>query len=368
MDIIYEIIHILLHADDATLLAHTRDLAVSKLRSLLEYCNINCIVPQYTKCEFIAINGNKEDKAPIQFGSRYINHTEHLTLLGSHLSQTGNLVDDLNSDFCSRFKSCIKFYNFLRSNRRAPLSVKLKVLKACVVQSLLHNCETFSYQLPKDLENQYFKLIKTTLGVRQSTPNLIVLIESGLLPLKGVIASRQFGFYKQFGESLHPGSSRSRVFEALKADENLQYIQHYVNISHKYTSKKDIYNEYMSEIRGQVNSLADQGNYKFEIYRRMNPSLERSHFLDLPHPLSDTIIKFRLGSHKLPIETGRWKGLDRSDRICPQCNVLGDEEHYLYSCVQVRRDDLQLPLEMKDLWKHAGVFTLFSRLKDIDVL
>ena len=246
--------------------------------------------------------------------------------------------------------------------------MKLKVLKACVVQSLLHNCETFSYQLPKDLENQYFKLIKTTLGVRQSTPILIVLIESGLLPLKGVIASRQFGFYKQFGESLHPGSSRSRVFESLKADENLQYIQHYVNISHKYTSKKDIYNEYVSEIRRQINSLADQGNYKFEIYRKMNPSLERSHFLDLPHPLSDTIIKFRLGSHKLSIETGRWKGLDRSDRICPQCNVLGDEEHYLYSCVQVRRDDLQLPLEMKDLWKNAGVFTLFSRLKDIDVL
>ena len=128
----------------------------------------------------------------------------------------------------------------MHSNRRAPLSVKLKVLKACVVQSLLHNCETYSYQLPKDLENQYFKLIKSTLGVRQSTPNLIVLIETGLLPLKGIITCRQFGFFKQFGESLHPGSSRSKVFELLKADENLRYIQHYVDISQNYTSKKEI--------------------------------------------------------------------------------------------------------------------------------
>ena len=33
-DIIYEIIHVLLHADDATLLAHTRERAVHKLRDL----------------------------------------------------------------------------------------------------------------------------------------------------------------------------------------------------------------------------------------------------------------------------------------------------------------------------------------------
>ena len=91
-------------------------------------------------------------------------------------------MDDLNSDFSSRFKSCIKYYNLLRSNRCAPLSVKLEVLKACVITSALHNCEAFGHKTPKDLETQYFKLIKSTLGVRQSMPNLLVLIETGLLP------------------------------------------------------------------------------------------------------------------------------------------------------------------------------------------
>ena len=54
-DIIYEIIHVLLHADYATLLAHTRERAVSKLSDLLKYCNMNSIIPQYTKCEFMVI-------------------------------------------------------------------------------------------------------------------------------------------------------------------------------------------------------------------------------------------------------------------------------------------------------------------------
>ena len=49
---------------------------------------------------------------------------EMLLLPLVEVSQTGNLMDDMNSDFCSRFRS-IKFYNFLHSNRRAPLSFKL---------------------------------------------------------------------------------------------------------------------------------------------------------------------------------------------------------------------------------------------------
>ena len=154
----------------------------------------------------------------------------------------------------------------------------------------------------------------------------------------------------------------------MKEDENEVYIQHYINLSQNYNSKDQIYNEHISDIKQKINSLADQGNYKFEVYRKMNPSLEPSPFLNLPHPLSDTIIKFRLGSHKLPIETGRWKGLDRGDRVCPECRVLGDEEHFLFVCPQIRRDDLQLPVELSDLWKNADVFKLFERLMDIDVL
>ena len=75
-----------------------------------------------------------------------------------------------------------------------------------------------------------------------------------------------------------------------------------------------------------------------------------------------------LGSHKLPIETGRWKGLDRCDRLCPECQVLGDEEHYLFHCSLVRRDDLLLPEEFGNLWKNANVFKLFARLVDVDLL
>ena len=45
-------------------------------------------------------------------------------------------------------------------------------------------------------------------------------------------------------------------------------------------------------------------------------------------------IKFITSNHRLPVETGRFNGIDYNNRICPKCclNDLGDEYHYLFKC------------------------------------
>ena len=49
----------------------------------------------------------------------------------------------------------------------------------------------------------------------------------------------------------------------------------------------------------------------------------------LPYDLMYILCKFRCCSHRLPIESGRFFSIDRSDRICDLCNLdeLGDEFH-----------------------------------------
>ena len=46
------------------------------------------------------------------------------------------------------------------------------------------------------------------------------------------------------------------------------------------------------------------------------------------------ISKIRLSSHKLCIETGRYTGVIREDRICHKCNlgVIEDEYHFILQC------------------------------------
>ena len=69
------------------------------------------------------------------------------------------------------------------------------------------------------------------------------------------------------------------------------------------------------------------------MYLQLNPNLEPSPFINFPRPLSDSILKF-----------------SRIDRV---------EHHFIYSCSRIRRDDLQLLLELADFWKNPDVFRLF---------
>jgi hypothetical protein len=43
--------------------------------------------------------------------------------------------------------------------------------------------------------------------------------------------------------------------------------------------------------------------------------------------------KFRAVNHRLPIECGKWKNLERENRMCNLCNSdIGDEFHYILKC------------------------------------
>ena len=356
-----------MHADDFTLTASTRSLAMKKLQSLLEFCNLNAIIPQYTKCEFIVINGDEADTEALTFGERLLKHVPYITLLGSHLTGIGTLKEDLKLHTLARYKSCIKYFNFLKANELAPLSVKLKVLKGCVVNSLLYNCETFGNDIPPDIEKKYIKLLKSTVSVRTNTPKLLLYVETGFLPMKAVILARQLKFFKRYKEGLDINTPRAKLFNRIIAEGN-DFAQHYIDLSQKYTCEADIYREYSETIRNQIRTLTHQDHYKYEIYLQMNPNLEVSPFINNFHPLCKQIIRFRLGSHYLPIETGRWSRTARANRLCVYCGVLGDELHALYHCSAVDWTDITLPGDPGELWGSADVFKLFQRMKEVKLV
>ena len=228
LDCLLEKIHLLIHADDANILSSSRELMLAKVRSMLQYCKINLIQLQLSKCMFIVINGTPEDRKEIELDVGKISCSGQLMILGSPISATGKLTEDLKLHLETRFQNCIKFFNFIRSNKLAPISVKLKVLTACVTSTLLYNCEAFGNDLPKGLESLYFKLIKSALNVKPNIPNEIVLIESGLLPLRALVLKRQLKFYRRFKASLRENSVRQSVFcDLLLPTNQTSYLKHY---------------------------------------------------------------------------------------------------------------------------------------------
>ena len=361
-----DLVHILIHADDATIIASDRTSAINKLRSMLKYCDLNYIIPQFTKCEFLVVNGTEEDREPLPFGKTLLKNVEYIILLGSHLTSAASLFLESQLHMLKRYISVIKYYNFIRSNRLAPLKVKIKVLQACVMSSLLHNCEAFGNIIPSGLESTYVKMLKCCFNVRSNVPNDILYIESGFLPIKAIIHMRQYNFYKRFRKNLKSDSRRGKMMEVL-LEKKTNFLQHYEKLVAKYASSNEILAEYSSNIQQKIHKKANAGRYKFQIYVKMNPELSISPFLNIVHPVAGDITKFRLGSHYLPIETGRWSRKLRNERLCMNCGVLGDEEHVLYSCTLISREDVDLE-NISKLWHQPEIYKLFTRIKDAKFL
>ena len=112
-----------MHADDVTLSAVDRKSALEKLRTLSSYCRLNYIIPQFSKCKCVVINVEADDCDPLPIGDCRLNKVDHLEILGSHISCSGSLDKELDLHMEKRFKSCIKYFNFCRENKMAPVSV-----------------------------------------------------------------------------------------------------------------------------------------------------------------------------------------------------------------------------------------------------
>ena len=66
-------------------------------------------------------------------------------------------------------------------------------------------------------------------------------------------------------------------------------------------------------------------------------------------------VRLRLGSHYMPIETGRWQRIPCHDRKCAPCNSLGDERHYIYDCPEIERNDIEDIPDLQDLANYSNI-------------
>ena len=54
--------------------------------------------------------------------------------------------------------------------------------------------------------------------------------------------------------------------------------------------------------------------------------------------------KFRCGGHQLPVDTGRWHGVSRADRLCHLCDLadIGNALHYIMSCNYLKQEKMNI--------------------------
>ena len=78
--------------------------------------------------------------------------------------------------------------------------------------------------------------------------------------------------------------------------------------------------------------LATHAAWFMEPGREGAPYLRASERVHPQHLIS--LIRFRVGSHWLRVETGRWRGVPRAERVCTHCGTgaVQDEMHMVFEC------------------------------------
>ena len=80
-----------------------------------------------------------------------------------------------------------------------------------------------------------------------------------------------------------------------------------------------------------------QHSHKLNFYYKIKTNYSPSVYLDLTRkdPSRKTLVKLRISSHKLRIETGRYDHIAPDERLCSLCNCIRveDETHFLLDCL-----------------------------------
>ena len=333
-------LHLLMLMDDTVLFATSRERLIEKLNILAEWCNRCGMVINEDKTEFMAfVTSDPADRKPITLqlhhGIVKVTHCTEYKYLGSIFTSDGKVTSTMTKHSIAKTKDINKLMIFLETNKNAPFVVKKTVVDACFNASFLYGCEEWLGVKPiAALNTMYMKAIRMLLGVRQSTPNDICLIEAGYPSLEAAIRQRQRKFFQQMLDERKGMTDDPLMFA-------LELTQSENKAMYRYIS--GVLNEAGDIIENDINlrkeRIMSSQRTRASTYRVINPELT-VHSMYTSNDIVDddfriALTRLRTSSHRLRIETGRWARIPQDRRFC-QCGLaVQTEQHVLTECTLV---------------------------------
>ena len=326
-------VHALMLMDDTVLLASSRDKIIEKFTVLMRFCEKYGMVVNELKTQMMVIHGTRVDRLDFEVGGVVVKHTTFYIYLGSPFTENGKVSDVIRIHVKTRAKDLNKLKIFCKKNETMPFLFKKQVLEAAIVSGLLYGCETWLSTNPKEVEKMYIGAVKSVLGVRETTRGDTVLIEAGMPSLKQLIVKRTSSFLKK------------ELFATRTVDTPL--IKIYKMCEAKRTGGfrflSNMLNPTAQNNMSVVEKFKTLTTSKTTTYKELNPDLSlhkvytTKDYINERERLSFT--RFRVSSHHLKVETGRWARIEAANRTCDCGGGVQDESHVLFRCSKT--DDIR---------------------------
>lgn len=357
----------LMYADDIILLSTSAEGLQSKLDILEKYCNDWCLMVNPNKTKILVFNkAGRHIRHKFRYKEYELDCVQHCKYLGVYFSASGTFSFAQNELYKKGLKAYFKLQKDFLSHNPNP-KTSIHVFDHTIKPILLYGCEIwgsfnpltakfrngvlaldkiYSNNISEKLHNKFCKFI---LGVHKKTTNFAVLSELGRFPLHFDIVKNIISYWLRLenlssfpllqdaykhSQLLH-GQNKSSWYGSLQ--QILLNIPEFLNINNtnisKHSLKQTLKEAYLKLWKNQLTKCSD-GKLRTYTKFKTNQGFEKYLSLVSNFELRRSLTKFRVSSHHLQIESGRYQGTPPHLRLCQQCDLgeIEDEIHFLLCC------------------------------------
>ena len=338
---------LLLFADDTVLFSYTKEGLQSLLDKLSDYCKQWNIHVNINKTVVMVCHaGNRNLNVDIFYDGEKLKVVQQFTYLGVTLSSNGNFYKTQKSLAEQSMRAIFALMSVFE-NVSLNISDKIKLFDSMITPIMNYGSQVWGFHKGPDLERVHVKFLKQILGVRPQTPNVAVYGELGRFPLAVV---RKVNIIKHWYRILKsPDTLLFKLFDM--RDSNGAHINHWslqvkqllMDLGFNYLWEindvnnlqinmviQRIYDQYLQHWYSETSSST-----KLETYALIKPAFEFEKYLDCVQNNNHRIAltRLRCSAHKLNIEEGRHRNIDRNNRLCNKCNMKAIESEYHFVLV-----------------------------------
>ena len=347
---------LLLYADDIILFANDEENLQLSLNILENYCKrwklkVNT---QKTKVMVFRKGGRLRDNISFYYDGAELEIVHKFVYLGVTFTTGGSFHDTQNCLAGKGLKAIFKMNKLIYQFTDISIKHRLDLFDKLIVPILCYGADVWGFIQAPAIERVHLRFLKTILKVKTSTPNDLVYAELGRQTLRTkrlvqiinyrfkILTSQDtknikhvYNFMLQDVEA-HPNKVNWAVLVRNLLSELGFYevwVQQGVGNYNVFISlfKQRLTDNYVqnTNARLQTHSRARFfnlfGSFQFHDYLNL---------IRVPK-YKYSLIKLRLSSHRLAVETGRWNKphpIPLEERKCRFCTSLEDEFHFLFEC------------------------------------
>ena len=346
---------ILLFADDTVLISESILELQELLNKLSSYCKKWNIMVNTDKTKAMLFkSSNRPESFDIFYDNVRLENVDSFIYLGVCLSSNGSFHKAQKHLFEQASKALYSL-NSVFDKCHMCIEDKLKLFDALVLPILNYSCEVWGFHSSQEIEKVHLKFLKQILGVRQQTCNMAVYGELGRVPLIVIRKVRILKFwfkilsdpytllykvYKQQVQDVNNNRNMkcwSSYIMSLLNELGFSYLWNDQALSRSQLNMviQRIYDHFFQEYYASYDISS-----KMDVFKTITKHFKLEKYISCidieKHRVA--LSRLRCSAHKLMIEEGRYRGVERNERVCPLCtmNVVEDEYHFRLVCPMYR--------------------------------